>query len=109
MGELRCPCARADRLACQAGNPSPAPSRGPSDPWSRTIRACAESTDVGSQRSDWHSDWRQQRGAGEAAHDCICFAWRGRIDVVRQGKRAELGVKNHFRFHIFPRKRDWKW
>jgi hypothetical protein len=49
------PCARADRLALgrgpsdrQAGNPSPAPGRGPSGPWPRTVRACIESTAAGS-------------------------------------------------------------
>jgi hypothetical protein len=41
-----------DHRARQAGNPSPAPGRGPSGPWPRPVRACAESTAAGSQRSD---------------------------------------------------------
>jgi hypothetical protein len=47
-GDLRCPCARADRPTHQAGKPSPAPGRRPSGPWQWTARACAESTAAGS-------------------------------------------------------------
>jgi hypothetical protein len=50
-GDFRRPCARANRPALghrssgrQAGNPSPASGRGPSGPWPRTVRPCAEST-----------------------------------------------------------------
>jgi hypothetical protein len=44
----------SDRLARQVGNPIPAPGRGPSGPWPWTVRACAESTAAGSQRSNRH-------------------------------------------------------
>jgi hypothetical protein len=38
----------ADHLTVRQENPSPAPGRGPSDPWSRTVRPCAESIAAGS-------------------------------------------------------------
>jgi hypothetical protein len=41
-------------------DPAPAPGRGPSGPWPRTVRASAESTAAGSYRSDLHPDRRQQ-------------------------------------------------
>jgi hypothetical protein len=50
----------SDRLARQAGNPSPVPGRGPSGPWPRTVRAYVESTATGSQRSDWCPNRHQQ-------------------------------------------------
>jgi hypothetical protein len=52
----------SDRPARQARNPSFAPGHGPSSPWPRTVRACAESTVAGSQRSDWRLNRRQQCG-----------------------------------------------
>jgi hypothetical protein len=51
----------ADCPARQAGNPSPAPGRGPSSPWPRTVRACAESNVAGSHYSNWRPKMCQQQ------------------------------------------------
>jgi hypothetical protein len=79
VGELRRPCERVDRLATRRGpsnssgrNPAPAPSRGPSDPWTQTVCASTESTATDSHRSDWrpdrrqHSFWRLRWGTSRA-------------------------------------------
>jgi hypothetical protein len=66
---------QADRSASRRGpsdslgrNPSPAPGHGPSGPWSRIVRASAESTAAGSHHSGWrpdrcqHTFWRLRWG-----------------------------------------------
>jgi hypothetical protein len=58
----------SNRLARQAGNPSPALGRGPSGSWPRIVRAYVESSATGSQCSDWrqgrrqHTFWRLRWG-----------------------------------------------
>jgi hypothetical protein len=47
-GDLPPPLRTRGPSGRQAGNPSPAPGRGPSGPWPRTVRACVESTTAGS-------------------------------------------------------------
>jgi hypothetical protein len=53
-----------DHPTRQAGTPAPAPGRGPSGPWPRTVRASIESIVVGYHPSDWRPDRCQHQEDG---------------------------------------------
>jgi hypothetical protein len=87
VGELRHPCARANRSAIRRGPSGSSgmtlastPGRRPSSPWPRTIRDSTESTVAGSHRSDWHPDqcqhtfWRLCWGFRVQTYQ-ICPQW----------------------------------